>query len=275
MGRAKIKILESVLRKLYLKQKLNPQEIAGKLNCNFETVRNRLKEYKIPLRDPSVARMRYKKNDYNGELKRKAYMIGFRMGDLNIYSPGKTSQTVVARCHTTQREQIYVIRTLFEKYGKVTVSSNRGHLHANCFLNNSFSFLLPKNNSAWKWVKEDYHWSKHFIAGYVDAEGNFILNQGRARFKLDSYDVSILKWMSRWLTQNGIHNKFRRIYKKGDVWNGKSPLNEDLWRLNINDKSSLIMFIGIMLPIFLHKIRISDAKKCLANIFKRNEKRKY
>jgi hypothetical protein len=198
-------------------------------------------------------------------------MIGFRIGDLNVYRPSDKSQTIVVRCHTTQIDQINVIESLFEGFGGITTSLNSGHYHINCFLNNSFDFLLSKKVDAWRWLTKNDELVVCFIAGYVDAEANFILNQGRARFKIDSYDVEILTFMSKWLISKGIMTRFRRIYKKGDIWNGKFPLNKDLWRLNINDMVSLLKFIVMLLPFIRHKKRASDMKMCLKNIEKRQK----
>ncbi len=273
MGRTKIILEKEKLRSLYVDENLTPMAISKLFNCNSITIRNRLKEFGIPLKDPAFARIRSKRLDFDGNLPNKAYAIGFRIGDLNVYRPSEKSQTIVVRCHTTQDDQVEIMKSLFESFGKVSVSLNKGHYHVNCFLNNTFGFLLPKNSGAWEWLKNDDSLMPSFIAGYVDAEANFILNQGRARFKIDSYDVDILSFISSWLSSKGMNNPFRRIYKKGDVWKGKYPLNEDLWRLNINDMVSLEGFIRLMMPLLRHKKRLSDMKVCLKNINERKTKK--
>jgi hypothetical protein len=269
-----LSITKNDLQRLYIVKNLTPVKIGEMYNCSFTTIRNRIKQYRIPLKDPAIARMRYTKKDFSGDLKEKAYMLGFRLGDLNVYSPSPVSQTIVVRCHTTQWQQVKVMEILFKKYGKFTASENNGHFHVNCFLNRSFAFLLEKNDDVWKWVQNNPLHAMSFIAGYTDAEGNFILNQGRARFKIDSYDFTILEWMSRWLIENVVATKFRKIYSVGDHWNGAFPLNKDLWRLNINEKNSIQKFIDLLLPLSLHKIRIKDAKMCLKNIKERNDRNK-
>ena len=275
MGRVKIAIDREQLKSLYLGENLTPLKIGQRLGCSFKTVRNRLKEFGIPFKNPSFARMRYPKTDYSGSLADKAYMIGFRIGDLNVYMRSPASETIVVRCHTTQKEQVAVMRDLFEKYGKVSISHRGEHLTVNCFLNKSFGFLLLKDRSAWRWItKESKDVMLSFVAGYTDAEGNFIINQGRARFKIDSYDLSILHWMSKWLTQQGIPNKFRCIYRKGDPWNGAYPLNKDLWRLNVNDKMALKTFIDYILPFSRHAGRIRGVKLAKRNIYEREQHKK-
>jgi hypothetical protein len=273
MGRVKIVIDKDKLRVMYVDQNLTPLKISKFFDCNVITIRNRLKEFKIPFKDPGFARVHTKRKDFDDNQFTKAYMIAFRLGDLNVYMRSLKSHTIVVRCHTTQQEQVLIMKSLFDEFGKVTISLNKGHYHVNCFLNRTFDFLLPKNTSSWNWLKEDDELMPYFIAGYVDAEGNFILNQGRARFKLDAYDFDILHHISWWLFSQGINNRFHKIYTKGDPWKGKSPLNEDLWRLNINDMVSLSKFIQMVIPFIRHYKRLNDMKICLENILTRQGKK--
>lgn len=266
MGRKKIVISKKTLEKLYIKQSLSPYKIGSILGCSFSTISNRLREFNIPLKSPALARMKYFKTDFNGDKILKAYMLGFRLGDLNVYKRSERSETVVARCHTTQIEQVKILKALFNSFGHISVSNNKGHFHANCFLNNSFNFLLSKNKDSWAWLINKPKLATSFIAGYTDAEGNFILNQNKGRFKIDSYDFSILSWISSWLRSQDIPNKFRLIYKMGDKWNSRYPLNKDLWRLNINEANALYKFIESVMPYLRHKQRINDARVCLRNI---------
>lgn len=275
MGRTKINLDKGTLHRLYLSENLSPAKIGAIFGCSFKTVRNRLEEFEIPFKDPALARLRSKRRGFDGSKETRAYMVGFRLGDLNVYRPSERSLTVVVRGHTTQDDQVSIMKGLFSDFGRVTVSLNKGHYHVNCFLDNSFLFLLPKNLSAWEWIKKsDTAVAAAFIAGYVDAEANFILNQGRARFKIDSYDDEILEWMSEWLTSHGIENSYRIIYQIGDTWKGKSPINKNLWRLNINEMESLLKFIDIMVPLLRHKKRIRDMLVCKSNIESRQIKRK-
>lgn len=270
MGAHKIPVSKKLLKKLYIKDNLTPFQIGEKVGCSFKTIRNRLQEHGIPFKDPAYARMRYDKKDFDGSLAEKAYIIGFRIGDLNVYQKSKDSQTIVVRCHTTQEQQVEVIKSLFNRFGKVTISLNSGHFNVNCLLNRSFSFLSKKDVSSWKWIKDKNDLVVlSFIAGYTDAEGNFIINQGKARFKIDSYDSSVLNWFSKWLKEKGIHNKLRIIYKKGQKVPNQSPYPKNLWRLNINDMKSLRIFLLRITPLLKHKNRILQANQSLLNIHNR------
>ncbi len=266
MGRNKIILKQNVLRHLYLVQNLTPMEIGKRLHCSFATVRNRLEEFGVPLKNPAVARMRYAKSDCTPNQFIRSYMLGFRLGDLNVYKRGKHSETVVVRCHTTQKAQVSVLTSLFREFGKVSVTPRKEHFTINCFLNRSFEFLLSKDKEAWQWVRERDSVAPSFIAGYVDAEANFIINQGKGRFKIDSYDRFILKWICSWLSGKGIIFRYKCIRKQGPSWKNQPPLNGDLWRLNINEANSLEKFIKSISPFLRHAHRIRDAKKCLHNV---------
>jgi len=165
------------------------------------------------------------------------------------------------------------MKELFSEYGGIKVSHNQrtNSYHVNCFLNRSFDFLLGKSVDCWGWVREKYPTSVAFITGYIDAEGNYTINQGRARFAITSYDADVLSWLSGWLSRNGIENKIRRLHRKGekrksDKYHNYSVWNEDLWRLNINYKDSLYRFIEITFPYIRHEKRKMDAFLCKRNI---------
>lgn len=269
MGRVKVKIPKNLLKRMYYDQNLSSYSIGKKFNCSWSTIINRLKEFGLPLKSPALSRMKYKKKDFNGTEAERAYMTGFRIGDLNVYRVSKSSETIVVRCHTTQQEQADLIKSLFSKFGRVNDAvSSGGHYYMNCFLNNSFEFLFPKDESALNWIKKSAT-RLAFIAGYTDAEGNFIISQGRARFKIDSYDKDVLGAIARWLSDVGISYKMRLIFKKGDkqkIYDKTGVYSSDLWRLNINKARSLEKFVKKISPYLKHRKRVSDAKMVLRNI---------
>lgn len=273
MSRLKIAIPKEIIEKFYKDKNLSLNKIALRYSCSPRTIANRIKEFEIPVKSGSQSRTRYKKFDFDGDDNKKAYLIGFRLGDLNVYIPShKGSETIVIRCHSTINEQIQLVKKLFIKYGKITISKskNKQDIHINCFLNKSFNFLLPKyNNDIRRWLNKSLT-MPCFIAGYTDAEGSFGINQGKGRFKIDSYDFKILKDINNFLNKMNISTKFRLIAKKGDRRNyGK--WNNNLWRLNINKVYSLENFTKLIFPFMKHQNRINDAKIVLENIKQRRK----
>lgn len=264
MGRGKIALDKKSLEELYLKKGLSPYKIADLLNCSFSTVTNRLNEYKIPLKSNSVARQRYAKKDFLGSSRVRAYMIGFRIGDLNVYQTNPGSEVIIVRCHTTTTDQLDVIDELFGKYGKVTISQHAdGSYHINCFLNKSFSFLLAKELDYSEIITTEDFYS--FFAGYLDAEGYIGLGQGRARLKIDSYDKDILFWISKKLNSHKIRNIFRVI----SVCEDKRNFGKELCRLNVNYAQDLENLFCKIKKYSLHKKRLKQIQLAQDNIRER------
>lgn len=262
----KILIQKKVLEKLYWKDNMSPVKIGRLYNCTAMTIRSRMLELDVSLRSLSQARMRYKKYNFSGDLIEKAYLIGFRLGDLNVYQKSTSSEIIVARCNTTQLVQVELMKKIFSKYGKVTASKGEYSINVNCFLDQTFAFLLPDDKRVPGWVENDTRTINAFIAGYTDAEGNFILNQQRARFKIDAYDVEIISSISNFLTKRDIIVKMRCIAKKGQVRTDGMIFNNDLWRININEAFSLLKFIDSIRPYIKHKKRSRDMIICKKNI---------
>jgi len=272
MGQIKKKIDKEKLENLYVKKHFPSTKIAKLFKCHPMTVRNRLREFRIPIRSSSEARMRYEKYNFSSDSLEKAYILGFRLGDLNVYQTTKVSPLIIVRCHTTQKVQVELIESLFSQYGKVTISQSQYGININCFLNRSFSFLLNKIKNVPKWVKNNEKTSFAFIAGYIDAEGNFLLNQAKARFKVDSYDVGILTWIAHWLRKQEIKTKLRCINKAGELRRNGAKFKHDLWRLNINEAFSLLNFIKKIRPFIRHKTRLEKMVICERNIRQRIRK---
>lgn len=267
MPRRKIILNPSRLHYLYIVRRLSPYKIAPLLGCSFSTVSKRLREYGIPLRSHAAARMRYAKRSFSGSVTEKAYLLGFSIGDLNVRRATAHGETIVARCHTTQSSQVAVLQRCFERYGHVTISSASYGMQVSAYLDaQSFSFLLQKRSIP-GWIRGSARWA--FMAGYSDAEGNFIINQGRARMKIDSYDAHVLRWMYECLVHDRFNVRLRCIGRRGFAWRGASPLRNDLWRLNINQAADLKRFIVRTLPFVMHAKRRRDMRRCLTNINRR------
>lgn len=271
MGRQKIFIAKETLERFYVKKNFSAYRLGKKLGCSYSTIINRLQEYGMPKKDKAHMRVVYAKRPFDGNEKERAYLIGFRLGDLNVYKPSPNSKIFVVRCHTTIRAQANLIRSLFKKYGgvKIFYSPTNGFT-VNCFLDDSFDFLYLKKLPLR--VFQDHNTAYSFMAGYTDAEGSFGLNQGKGRFKIDSYDFEILRKMSDFLRLNGVATKFRLIARRGTESGMGYRWNCNLWRLDVNEALSLERFIKTILRYLKHSKRIKDAKIVLANIYARRKR---
>lgn len=274
---AKIIIPKNDLIRLYYKQTKSKYEIGRIYNCSFKTVLNRMREFGMKPLSRSIMQSKYEKKNFSGNKEEEAYMIGFRLGDLNVYQTVSHSDVIVVRCHTTRKEQLDMIEKLFKQYGKVTIGGKNkmNSKYINCFLNKSFSFLLPNEDKIENWITRDASCSNNFAAGYIDAEGNIGIYDGRARFKVDSYDKNIIFWLYEWSQKNDILcPKPQLIGRKGQIYdkNNKYKFNKDLWRVRVSTMNSLNKLFRILRPLLKHKKRLSDLNKCLKNINKRNAK---
>src|SRR3989338_7451878 len=204
--RSKIIIPKSELKRLYYEEKKSKYKIGELYNCSFKTVLNRMREFGMKPLSRSIIQSKYKKYNFSRDKIEKAYLLGFRLGDLNVYKTANSSEVIVVRCHTTREEQIELIKSLFKKYGKVSYKFNDKDksYYINCFLNNSFIFLLPNNDEVENWLNKNKKYSFSFAAGYIDAEANIGVYDGRARFKIDSYDKNIIFWLYGLFIKNKI-----------------------------------------------------------------------
>lgn len=272
----KIKISKEDLERLYYVEKKSKYKIGKIYNCSFSTVLNRMRDYGMQPLSRSVIQSKYEKKDFCGDVAEKAYLIGFRLGDLNVYKTSPESGVIVVRCHTTMDEQSNLMKDIFSKYGQVTCTKNKKSKSQsiNCFLNNSFSFLLEKKDHVPSWISKQDHSAWSFAAGYVDAEANIGIYDGRARFKIDSYDKNIIKWFFYLFKKNLISCPAPKIIgEKGKIYekNHLYKYNEDVWRIRVSRKESLDKLLNILKPHLKHEKRIADLDLSLKNIHARRK----
>lgn len=271
MGK-QVSITQEDLYRLYWGEHKSSIEIAKLYHCRGMTIRNRIREFGIQKRSASDARMRYKKQNFSGDSVERSYLLGFRLGDLSAYQTSTRSDLIIVRCHTTQMTQVALIRDLFFPYGHITISTGVHGYNINCYVNTTFKFLLPKYTRVPKIVEKSSSSVWAFIAGYVDVEESFGINQGKARFKLDSYDVHVLDWMVHMFQEFSLSVKFRRIALKGQPQYKTGIFHKDLWRLEINEAKSILLFIMRIRDYIRHEKRKTDMIVCLNNIYIRKQK---
>ncbi len=129
---------------------------------------------------------RYARRPFSGDDCEKAYMIGFRQGDLHAMREGLG---VRINSTTTHPAQIVLFRRMFEKYGHVYVGPVHDHRLEQyswqmvVALDDSFSFLLPKFSRIPSWIRRNSKAALYFVAGFFDAEGHITIafrnRQGR------------------------------------------------------------------------------------------------
>ncbi len=286
---ARMDIPKSLLQQLYYEQKLSSKAIARRLSCDATTICNYLRRYNLPIRDSKEAhrlqvftkfpgRILYPKHDFNGSAPQKAYLIGFRLGDLYVakVSSGPYCQTIQINCRTTQLAQLTLFRKLFREYGHIheCKPDRNGAFSLVCYVNRSFDFLLPKQDQAETWIQEDLTCATTFAAGYIDAEGSFHLTKRKsgsfkAVFALASQDKNILAWLHSWfMSQQILCAAPKLAIPKGTP--RQYSLNKDYWILQVHRKDALLQLSKLLSHWIQHPKRRHDLARLLRNIKERN-----
>lgn len=270
------KINDKQLINLYIKKHLSSRKIAKLYGCAYSTIDTKIRKLGLPIKTLALAHIKTKRADFSGNLMEKAYLIGFRIGDLRVRKMYKNSETILVDCGSTKNKQVSLIKKLFKKYGRVWISKpgKSGKTQIECSLNESFSFLLKTYLKFPTWVRLDNETKLSAIAGFIDAEGSFFLgNNGKSGcFAVGNYNQEILRQIRGWINGYGIKTKYYMGVKKG--YRGKDGYShsQDYWILSIGAKKDLLLFTKKILPYLRHEDRIKCAKKVLKNIAERNKK---
>jgi len=260
-----VQISKEELIDLYYNQKLPYSEIAKKYSCCPTIILDKMRKYELVPRDTSEACTIYPKKNFSGNLIEKAYLIGFRLGDLNVT---KDCCLIKVKSNTTKNEQTELMKRLFSKYGRLRIKEyQEGVFNMECLLNNSFSFLLLKKDNIKEWILRDDNYFLAFLAGYIDAEGNIGVYCKRARVRVGSYDKNLLNQIHKKLKSMRVHNTCRL-----DAPKGKNNQNEDFWRVSINRKEDILKLFCLIKPYLKHAKRCKDLKIAEKNVISRSER---
>ncbi len=265
--RRRIILTRQTLDHLYTEQRQPLSAIAQRYGYSASGILKKLRLYRIERRTTSETSTKHPKTDFTGDKLEKAYLIGFRIGDLGVR---RKANLIYISSGTTKRDQSELIQGLFRSYGPVWVSGRdkRGAMNVSCSLNNSFSFLLQKHTQIPGWIRNSSTALFSFLAGYTDAEGNICIADGRARFRIRSCDRGILRDIHTGLKRSGIQSLHGLDRRAGADRRGVK-LNRDCWFLIINEKQALSRLFMILLPLLRHAKRKNDAVVAMANVTKR------
>ncbi len=274
-NRKPVIVAKEILLDFYSNKKLTQKQIAQRFGHSRFGIQRWMKIYGIKSRSDSESHTKYPKKNFSGDLLEKAYMIGFRLGDLNVY---KVHELVQARCSTTKKAQVQLINGLFNRYCNVHVwKAKRGTFEIVALLNESFNFLLPKQDSIEDWIllKKDLFLA--FLAGYSDAEGCILIrksNQGNKRpfagFELATYDKNIIREIGRQLDKLGLVSPEAFVTSRAGIDKRGVRRNKDCWRISIYRKESLWKLLNLLEPFMKHSDRLRALSKAKENIILRN-----
>ncbi|MFH0973535.1 MAG: LAGLIDADG family homing endonuclease [Candidatus Micrarchaeota archaeon] len=282
---------EEELKRLYFNEKLSTYQIAEIYRCSPSAVYNKMKRYGIPLRrtDDAIsltierrskniaatASARHERKNFSGSETEKAYLIGFRIGDLYV-KKRRYGQTVVVQCTSTKKEQIDLIQSLFENYGYCGISKGiKGNRTISCYLNLSFNFLLKHEDEIEPWILNDDAAFASFLAGYIDAEGHFGVSNGFAVFSLGSYDKNILTQSANKLRKLGVEiGEPVKSVEGGFIDKRGVATNKDVWVLRTRKMKTLLQLIAFIKPCTKHAKRRKDTLMAEKNVLERLKREK-
>lgn len=258
--RKTVPINKKQLKRLYVSG-LSLKTIGRRYHINASAVYRKMVRLKLTRRTPWEHNIIHERKNFSGNQPEKAYLIGFRIGDLNVTH---NCSSIIVKSNTTHLVQVKLMKSLFSKYGPVWISSSKMRknvYHCTIHLNHSFAFLIPKSKTTPLWIirSNKYFWA--FLAGYTDAEGTIRIYTKRARLRIGSCDKTILKQCHAMLIQRGIKNSFR-LEKMADG----ITLNNDFFRVDIMDKYALSICLQKLLPLLQHARRKLDAQNALKNV---------
>lgn len=273
------------LRELYLERKLSIPQIAELYGCANETIRQRLLKHNIPIRSFSHAHLvqhgTYNEyRDFDGDDRDKAYLLGFRLGDLNVRRMHATSEIISVSCGSSRPEQIELIQQLFAHYGHVTLSHHiRLSLNGlyyqtiRCSLNNSFEFLLNYCSELLFWVLDHDDVFLAFFGGFTDAEGSFHLQDyrnriARGKFSLKNTDKRILEQCHAKLIAMGVScTAITKVYDAGRQTSKRGVFaNKALWEFSVEAKEAVLRLIQLIAPYIHHTKRRADMELVRQNV---------
>lgn len=269
-GADRINLSKKELRGLYLNEKLSTRKIEKKLKISRGTIYRKLKEFNIKTRDLATANITNPRKNFSGDLTEKAYLIGFRIGDLGVRKIYPNSKTITVASGSTIQEQIDLIKNLFKNYGVVRIKTTKnGKTNIWVGLNESFDFLLSKKVP--NWIEKSKETFFSFLAGFSDAEGHIGINKNMAYYSLGNYDQKILFNIYYKLNLYGI--KSRPPYpdkRKGKKNSEGYVYSKNYWQLRVSVKQDLMKLMKELKPFIKHKNRIKDLNIAISNIERRN-----
>lgn len=264
-NRKPVVIPAKILKNLYVDRKLSETIIAKRLGYSRHAIEIRMKLYGIKPRSYRESNTKYPKTDFSGNLIEKAYITGFRLGDLSV---SIRSYLIHVGCSSTIQAQVKLIKNLFSPYTFVYTKPSRilngkQVIDIQCLLNESFEFLLPKQDSIEDWILNNNGCFFAFTAGYIDAEGHiYTRTQYKKTFsglEIQTYDKNILKQMWHKFNQLGIKCPKPLINKRaGYTQKNGTRNNKDAWRLGVSKKQSLSVLFNRINPYIKHDKREKD-----------------
>jgi transposase-like protein len=240
-----IKITKKTLEDLYLKKRLSTLEVGKVLKISDHSVRRLLRKFEIPIRTISETSTKYPKTSFSGDLVEKAYILGLRTGDLYATPHRKLIRVEAV---SSQLNFIKMFKKIFSRYSVVKVYETKSKITEKsfkvyCYLNSSFDFLIKKLEEIPEWIMKTEEYFFSFLAGYVDAEGSWIIAKHKIKnlvyedsiFNLGSCDKTIMQQIHQKLKELKF-NSHLYLDRKAGTGTQLGKYHSDFYRIRIYGK---------------------------------------
>jgi len=258
-------VTKEELEKLYWQQKLTLSQIGEMFSVTYPTVIYWMKKCGVHTRGVR----KYKTMPFDGTELDKAYLIGLRLGDLNVKLHRRQ---ILVRTSTSHPRMLELFRNIFQKYSHVHQfpmfhPRKKPHFDWQIYvlLDKSFTFMI--NNTIPNEITANENMFYAFLAGYTDAEGCILAtpNQNGLRlyFQVASEDAKTLAIIADKLKEAGYSFTLRVSAKKGESYGRK--YNKDYWELRIAMKADVVKLLERLALCHREKI---EQKKLVLKMYK-------
>ncbi len=256
----------------YLNKKLSTWQIEKSYGFSRGTIHRKLKEFNIKTRDRADSHIINFRKNFSGDLIEKAYLIGFRIGDLGVRKIYPNSKTISVASGSTIKNQIILIKNLFKDYGKINIQkTKKGKFNIQIALNETFNFLLEHNPPRWVFDNKNYFFS--FLAGFSDAEGSIKVYNNLAQYSLGNYNYTLLTLIRNNLIKYKINcNKIIVDKRKGKKNNQGYVYRDNYSSLRLGSKKELPALLLELSKYMKHLDKIKDLNIAINNLNKRQLK---
>lgn len=249
-----IKPTKAKLKELYIDKGLTMQKISGLLKVSINPVCKWLHEYNIPIR-----RFKYKKYNFSGDLKEKAYILGLVAGDISAYKHCRQISVELTTTHPAMMDLFY---STFQKYGapkkylKYNKITERYEWKGYVFLDSSFEFMFSKNFE----INNNYFYD--FLAGFFDSEGCLHIYDNHGYIGLTALiynsDKKLLEIIKERFEKDGFHPRFSIFFKKGQKTTNDYYRGANVWAIRLHTIKEVLPLMNLM-PI-KHKEKLDKLK---------------
>lgn len=194
--------IRGVLDKLHNGKRLSLLQISKEVGKSYIKIWGLCKALEIRTRSVAEAdrnsaelRSKHKRSSFDGTDREKAYLLGFRSGDLTALQVSGTA--VMVSSTTTHPAFAKLFHEMFSRYGHIyqypMFEEAKGFSWKLATrLNNSFQFLLATSKQTLDWSTHNRQLFLSWLAGILDSDGNInIVNgNGYARIMLIIYNTN-------------------------------------------------------------------------------------